>query len=364
MKMVCSNCGRDYPAEGTPYRCMKCGGLFDIPSFDFDLSQVDVFQPGMWRYRHSFVGLSSEAEAVTLGEGDTPLIWSEGWERQVAFKCEQFNPSGSFKDRGSSLLISFLKSRGVTNAVEDSSGNAGASFAAYAARAGMQAGVYLPASASGAKREQIGMLGANLHLIEGTRSAVTFALEADLERSGAVYASHAYLPVNLPGYATSAYEIYFQLGCVPGTVVVPVGQGGLLLGLYRGFLALKKAGLTDSLPYFIGVQARACSPLWVLSTAGYSAMGFITEGATLAEGVRVLRPLRAGALLKIAEDRHGEFVPVDEVDILLARDELAHKGLYIEPTSAISWAALGPMIDRLQDPIVVMLTGSGYKYNK
>ncbi len=364
MNITCTNCRRLYPDEGAPYKCPKCGGLFDISDLEYDPTQVDRSARGLWRYRHTFVGLPADYPPVSLGEGNTPLIWAEAFGRQVAFKCEFMNPTGSFKDRGTTLITTFIKSRAVTTAVEDSSGNAGASFAAYAARAGIKAGIYIPAAASGPKRRQIEFYGAELHPIEGSRSDVTTALESMVESSPAVYASHAYLPVNIPGYATTAYEIFEQLGCAPGGVLVPAGQGGLLLGLYRGFGALMRAGLISAMPYFIGVQARACSPLWVLSTAGLSAMGFITEGPTQAEGIRVRRPLRAGALLQIVASKHGEFFPVDEVDILSGRDELARRGLYVEPTSAITWAALGQTLKRLPDPVVVVLTGSGYKYNQ
>lgn len=365
MKIICLNCGRAYPDEGTPYKCPKCGGLFDVSPLEFDPAQVDTSQPGIWRYRHTFTSLPVSFPAVSLGEGSTPLIWAGVLGRQIAFKCEYLNPTGSFKDRGSTVITTFLKSRGVTEAVEDSSGNAGASFAAYAARAGMKAGIYVPAAASGPKRQQIEFYGAELHPIDGTRSDVTIALESKISRfSNVVYASHAYLPVNLPGYATAAYEIFEQIGGAPGTVVAPAGQGGLLLGLYRGFDALKRARLTKSIPYMLGVQARTCSPLWVLSTAGMSAFGFVTEGQTLAEGVRVKRPLRAGALLQMVEAGHGEFVPVDEMDILRGRDELAKRGLYVEPTSAIVWSALEQTLEHLPEPVVVMLTGSGYKYSQ
>ena len=363
MKITCLNCGRPYPDQGTPYKCPKCGGLFDISPLEFDPAQVDKAQPGIWRYRHTFTGLPDTFPAVSLGEGSTPLLWSEAFGRQIAFKCEYLNPTGSFKDRGSSVIATFLKSRGVTAAVEDSSGNAGASFAAYASRAGIKARIYVPAAASGPKRQQIEFYGAELHPIEGTRSDVTAAVERDIISLQVAYASHAYLPVNIPGYATAAYEIFEQIGRAPGAVIVPAGQGGLLLGLYRGFDALKRAGLVKSIPYIVGVQARACSPLWVLSTAGMSAWGFVTEGQTLAEGVRVKSPLRAGALLQMVDAGHGEFIPVDETDILRGRDELAKRGLYVEPTSAIVWSALEQTLGRLPDPVAVMLTGSGYKYS-
>ncbi|MBI1855574.1 MAG: pyridoxal-phosphate dependent enzyme, partial [Chloroflexi bacterium] len=148
MKIACVNCGRPYPDLGAPYECPNCGGLYDyVEPLTFNV--VDSIRPGTWRYASSF-GLS--ADPVSLGEGNTPLISAKVFGREVYFKCEYANPSGSFKDRGMATLVSFLVSRGVTEAIEDSSGNAGASFAAYAARAGIKARVYVPESASGPKR--------------------------------------------------------------------------------------------------------------------------------------------------------------------------------------------------------------------
>ena len=364
MKIVCLNCGRAYPEDGFPYRCPRCGGLFDIPELHFDPGMVDDGTRGVWRYRHTFAGMRTNFPEVTLGEGGTPLIWSQVLGRQVAFKCEYLNPTGSFKDRGFTLITTFLASRGASYALEDSCGNAGASFAAYAGRAGIRAGVFVPICASGPQYQQIGILGAEVHSVEGSRTNVSEALLSHLAHSGAAYASHAWMPFNLPGYATTAYEIWEQLGCAPGTVICPAGQGGLLLGMYRGFSALYRAGLIHSIPRMIGVQARACPPLWVLSTAGMSAMGFVTEGQTLADGVRVKLPLRGGALLQMVRAGHGDFFAVEEEKILPGRDELAFRGLYVEPTSAIVWAALEANLQYLEDPVVVVLTGSGYKYSK
>jgi threonine synthase len=154
-----------------PYKCPHCGGIFDYGEpVSYDPAPVESSQPGVWRYRRSF-GLPPEVEPVSLGEGGTPLVWAEAFGMPVAFKCEFQNPSGSFKDRGSAVIAGFLKSRGVTAAVEDSSGNAGASFAAYAARAGIQARIFVPDSASGPKKRQIEAYGAQVVRIMGPRSA-------------------------------------------------------------------------------------------------------------------------------------------------------------------------------------------------
>ena len=358
--IACTNCGRVYPLDGTPYKCPACGGVFDIPQpLPFDPAKVDLSEPGIWRYRHTF-GLPDGSEPVSLGEGNTPLSWAKVKGRLVAFKLEYENPTGSFKDRGTAVIAGFLKSRGVNEVIEDSSGNAGASLAAFAARAGIHARIFIPDSTSGPKLKQIESYGAEKVPISGSRGDVTTAVLREAEK-GAVYASHAYLPFNIPGYATSAYEIYEQLGKVPGAVITPCGQGGLLLGLARGFDAIRQSEGFVQMPKVIGVQARACAPMWVMSTVGMSGMGFVSEGQTLAEGVKTRNPVRGDALLRAVKSTQGSFVAVDEEDILPGRDELARLGFSVEPTSALVWNALEQVMDQLPDPIVVMLTGAGYK---
>jgi threonine synthase len=147
------------------------------------------------------------------------------------------NPTGSFKDRGSAVLVSALKAAGVEEVVEDSSGNAGASLAAYAARAAIQARIYVPEYASGPKRLQISAFGAQVVQIPGPRSATAEAVQREA-KEGIAYASHAYLPHGIAGIATIAFEIAEQLKGSPGTVITPVGHGTLLLGLHRGFHAM------------------------------------------------------------------------------------------------------------------------------
>ncbi|HJW91264.1 MAG TPA: pyridoxal-phosphate dependent enzyme [Anaerolineales bacterium] len=315
----------------------------------------------MWRFRHAF-GLPEGTPVVSLGEGETPLVWAEAYQRRTAFKLEYLNPSASFKDRGSAPLLAFLLGRGVAAAIEDSSGNAGASFAAYAARAGIQAQVFIPDSASGPKRRQIEAYGAQVVRILGPRSNAAHAARREAD-NGAVYASHAYLPFNLPGYATLAYELVDQLGTAPGTVILPAGQGGLLLGIARGFQALRRAGVISQIPRLVGVQARACAPLWAVDQFGAEGLAWVSESQTLAEGIRVRYPLRGDAVLQAVKASLGAILAVDEEDILPGRDELAHRGFYVEPTSAVVWAGLAQLDRSFPDPVVTVLTGSGFKYN-
>jgi threonine synthase len=361
VEIVCSNCHRKYPDDGLPYRCPVCGGVYDVVRIDpDDLSAVQLDLPGIWRYRRTF-GLPDQAPVVTLGEGDTPLLWSQAFGQPVAFKLEYQNPTGSFKDRGSAVIASLCLARQVSQAMEDSSGNAGASFAAYAARAGLQAQIFIPASASGPKRAQIQAYGAQVVTVPGSRSNAAEAVQR-LAQEGQVYASHAYLPHGLLGYATIAYELVEQLGQPPGTVIAPVGQGNLMLGIGRGFAALKEAGRIPRLPCLVGVQARACAPLWAVSKYGAAGLAWVSEGETLAEGVRLKHPVRGDIVLQAVEASQGFFVAVEEEQILPGRDHLALQGLYVEPTSALIWDALDQVVGHVPEPIIAILTGSGYKF--
>jgi threonine synthase len=359
----CTNCGREYPSTGSPYRCVKCGGIFDfVDSLNFDPKKIEYDQPGIWKYRHTFFS-DPELKAFFLGEGDTPLLWSEAFGHPVAFKCEYLNPTGSFKDRGSSLITSFLHSRNINECIEDSSGNAGASMAAYSAAAGIKINIYAPEGSSKIKQKQIEAYGAEVFNIKGSRSTVE-DITKQMAEEGSTYASHTYLPFNLPGYATVAYEVYEQLGDrSPGTVMVPVGQGGLLLGLYRGFEALLKAGLIKKIPELVGVQARKCAPLWSIFNGGLDGFHLATDGPTQAEGIRVWHPIRGDSVLSAVGSSKGKFIAVDEEDITIGVNEFAQRGFHIEPTSAVLWSALGQCIDDCTDPVVLILTGSGLKFH-
>lgn len=359
--VCCTRCAQPYPASGVPYLCPNCGGVFDYDApFDFSEQGIDPWLPGIWRYRNAFA-LPEGAPVVSLGEGNTPLIPLTHNRQDVWLKLEALNPTGSYKDRGSAVLLSNLLARNTASAIEDSSGNAGASFAAYAARAGVKARVYVPGYAAGPKCSQIETYGAELVKIPGPRSA---AAEAVLQeaRQGTVYASHAYLPFGLAGVATLAYELWQQMGRAPGTVIAPVGHGGLLLGVARGFAALRQAGLIARMPYLVGVQAQACAPVWAGFTQGLQAMHSVEENQTVAEGVRVRRPVRGEALLKEIPAEAGTFVAVKEAGILPDYQELARSGVHVEPTSALAWSAYKQLKGDIPQPVVLILTGSGLKY--
>ncbi len=369
LSVRCSNCGKPYPQQGAPERCGVCGGIYDLTALPLvEPGASKLPSNGIWNYLEASA-FGQSPGMLTLGEGSTPLVWSSfedenGQVVEVGFKCEYLNPTGSFKDRGSAACVQFLLSRGIQTVYEDSSGNAGASLAAYAARAGLEAHIYVPASASGVKKEQMMKVGAKLHLVEGPRSAVTDVLRRDLiaQNSPSVcYASHAAMPFNLVGYATLAIELVEQIGHSPGSILLPAGQGGLLLGLALGFEWLKERGKIETLPQIYGVQARACAPLWAVFSYGAAGLAWVSEGETIAEGIRIKYPLRGDAVLHAVERSGGSFFVVDEEEIRAGMKTAAQMGFLIEPTSAVVFAVLSKSAHSMQKPIVTILTGSGYK---
>jgi threonine synthase len=356
----CRDCGLSFPESLFPYCCPSCGGLFGfVNGLDFDPGKIDPNLPGIWPYKASFA-LPEGAPILTLGEGNTPLVWADVAGIQVAFKLESLNPTGSFKDRGTAVLVSWLLAAGVREAVEDSSGNAGASFAAYASKAGIHGKVFIPDYASGPKRIQIESYGSEVVPIPGPRSRAAAAVLKEVDQ-GSVYASHAYLPHGTAGIATIAYELVEDLGGPPGTVLVPVGHGSLLLGVWLGFQALVKQGVITKQPKLIGIQAAACDPLYRAFQAGNNQPCEITEGKTLAEGVSIANPFHGEAVLSALRESQGTFLHVDEHEITEGQRSLAQLGIYVELTSALIWDGLTQLPPDIPQPLVCIVTGHGLK---
>ena len=361
MKVFCPECDTRETLSAERW-CCDCGGAWEpVEPTGLSASLIDTADYSIWRYRR-FLGL--ERPTVQLGVGWTPLL-VQSWDgREVLFKLEYMAPTGSFKDRGTEVMINILAAQGETYIVDDSSGNAGASVAAYAAQAGMRAEIFVPAYASPAKQAQIAVYGAEVRPIPGVRAeAKRAALEA-AER-GAALASHAYHPGFLAGQLSVAWELWEQLGRrAPDWYVVPVGQGVQLLGVWLGFRALLAAGLVAKLPRLVGVQALALAPLCRAFEAGLEAVpGVEPVEPSVAEGLAIAAPVRGRRLLQAIRETKGTCVAVEDEATLEAQRRLAHRGLYVEPTSATAVAALDTILQRAapEDTIAVPLTGSGLK---
>ena len=284
--------------------------------------------------------------------------------REILVKPEYFGPTGAFKDRGVAVMINIFAHQGIAHIANDSSGNAGASIAAYAGRAGMQADIYVPAHASPAKQAPIAVHGAHVHPVPGPRvNAKQAAFEA-AER-GVTLAAHAYHPGFLVGQQSAAWEVWEQLDRrVPDWYVLPVGQGTHLLGVWFGFRRLREAGLVDHLPKLVVVQPTLLSPLCSALQAGLDTVPAVEPARpSIAEGLAITQPVRGRRILQAVRETGGTCITVEEEAILAAQGQLAHQGFFVEPTSATAIAAL-EAVSRLAEPgetIVVPLTGSGLK---
>ena len=363
MKIFCPECGLRETLSPAHWRC-ECGGAWETEErTDFDPTLIDPADTSIWRYRQLF-GLPFDTPAVRLGAGGTPLLPVALENSQVLVKPEYFAPTSSFKDRGTAVMINILSHQGVTRVADDSSGNAGASVAAFAARAGMRAEIFVPAHASPAKQAQIAVYGAEVRPIAGPRVNAKLAAQGAAEQ-GLVYASHAYHPGFLLGQQSVAWEVWEQLGRrVPDWYVVPVGQGVHLLGVWLGFRRLRAAGLIDRLPKLVAAQARRLAPLCQAFESGQETVpeAEVTT-PSVAEGLAIAQPVRGRRLLQAIRETEGACVSVEEEAILEAQRQLAHHGFYAEPTSATAVASLRAVsqIARPDDTIVVPLTGSGLK---
>ena len=363
MQVFCPECGEQELLSPQRFRC-HCGGAWEFAEIaGFDAARIDPTDRSLWRYRRLF-GLDFEEPAVCLGAGGTPLLSAVLDGREVNLKPEYFAPTSSFKDRGTAVMINILAHQGVTHVADDSSGNAGASVAAYAARAGMQADIFVPAYASPAKQAQIGVYGANVHPIPGPRGNAKLAALEATER-GITLASHAYHPGFLLGQQSVAWELWEQMGKrAPDWYVVPVGQGVHLLGVWLGFRRLHAAGLVERVPRLVAVQPTLMAPLCQAFEAGLDTVSAVEPGMpSVAEGLAIAAPVRGRRLLQALHESGGTCVMVEEDAIHASRRLLAHQGFYAEPTSATAVAAL-ERVNALAGPddsIVIPLTGSGLK---
>ncbi len=317
---------------------------------------------GMWRYQHLLPPVPGEP--ISLGEGDTPLLRIQS-EPQIYIKNEALNPTGSFKDRGAAFLINTITDKEKI-VIDDSSGNAGAALAAYAARAGLRARIFVPASAPAAKQAQIRGYGATLARIEGNREAVARAADDFAQRPDVFYASHVWHPGYALAMQTMAWEIWEQLGRrAPEWVIMPVGNGTLLRGVRWGFRALQKARYIQHLPRLIAVQAEACAPLLARAHNAYRPEHFASR-PTIADGVAIPNPPLIDAMWAAVRKTKGHVIPIAEEEIAQARAALMSGGFWVEPTAALPYAALQHLTPQLQttDTVVLILTGHGFKSDR
>jgi len=357
----CSVCNRSYSIDQKRWRC-DCGTALDLEfKSEFPIKKILKRDPTLWRYREAIPILQDE-HILSMGEGFTPLEEVEFDGHRAFLKIDYLFPSGSYKDRGATVLISKMRELGIQKVMEDSSGNAGSAIAAYSARAGIECEIYVPQSTSSGKLVQIQAYGATLKKIEGSREKTAeVAMEA---ASKIYYASHCWNPFFLHGTKTFAFEIWEQISWkAPDTLVLPVGHGTLLLGAYIGFKELKDAEKVERIPRLVGIQSAACAPLYQAFKKGWRLTKPIKKKETVAEGIAIVNPVRGRQILEAIRETGGEILAVTEREIWDALKEMGRKGYFIEPTSAATIAGLKKYLNqrKKKEIIVSTLTGMGLK---
>lgn len=354
--------GKLYPLDQPRWCSDERTPLLVTPGAGISREDIDGRTRSLWRYR---AALPVEiAKPITLGEGCTPLVQQDWGDLQPFFKLEWFNPTGSFKDRGSSVMLSFLRQIGIDAILEDSSGNGGSSMAGLGAAGGMRVKILAPASTSPAKIAQVRAYGATVQLVEGPREESE--AEAIRQSSQTFYASHNWQPFFLEGTKSLAYEIWEDLGFrAPDNVIVPVGAGSSLLGCAFGFRELLKAGQIAKLPRLFAAQPQNCSPIDASFKAGVDTPVAREVTKTIAEGTAIKNPLRLREIIAALRESGGGTVALPEEEIVAALRRLARQGLFAEPTSASAAAALEKLSSagsiKASETTVAVLTGTGLK---
>ena len=359
-RYLCPSCNRSYPVQPSIWRC-ECGSFLDL-EFEpkFFVKKFLRRDATLWRYREA-IPISRDENILSLGEGFTPLEEMDFHGRRVLLKIDYLFPTGSYKDRGATVLISKAKELGIKKVVEDSSGNAGSAIAAYCARAGIECEIYVPQTTSLGKLVQIQAYGAHLKRIEGSREKTAqVAMEAASET---YYASHCWNPFFLHGTKTFAFEIWEQMGWkTPDVLVLPVGHGTLFLGAYIGFKELKELGMVKRIPRLVAVQSASCAPLYQAFRKGWKETGPIQKRETVAEGIAIAEPVRGRQILEAIRETDGEVLTVTEREIGVAMREMGVRGHFVEPTSAATIAGLKKYPKHIKKEVIVStLTGMGLK---
>ncbi len=370
-------------------RCHKCFGLsellnlcpcgspllvrYAIEKTTFGKSSLQDRVASLWRYRE-LLPLQADANLVSLGEGYTPLLHAKklGAElglRQLWIKDEGQNPTGSFKDRGLSLAISRAKELGVKKAAIPSAGNAGGSFAAYAARAGIEAHVFMPRDTPLANQIEVEQYGAKLTLVDGLINDCGRIIAENKTTEGWFDVSTLKEPYRLEGKKTMGYEIAEQLNWhLPDVIIYPTGGGTGLIGMWKAFAELEQLDWIGSArPRMVSVQASGCAPIVKAFDENKTQAEPWRNAQTIASGLRVPEAVGDFLMLQAIRESRGTAVSISDDDMLTEIPRVGKaEGIFFCPEGAACVAALRRLVEnhwiKSDDEVVIFNTASGLKY--
>lgn len=378
--LKCSECGLSYNPELIQTFCPECQAplfaIYDLESARKHLDRDEMLRRprGMWRW-HELLPVHQNENMVTLGEGDTPLLHLPRVGQAVGLpnlytKDESLNPTGSFKARGLAVAISKAKELGVKRVIIPTAGNAGGAMAAYAARSGLEACIYMPKDTPYANIEESRIAGAQVILIDGLISEAAGMAGERARKEGWFDVSTFKEPYRTEGKKVMGYELAEQFGwTLPDVIVYPTGGGTGLVGMWKAFKELAAMGWLENArrPRMVSVQAAGCAPVVKAFHEGAQFCDFWVGAQTLASGLRVPKSFADQQILRDLRESGGNAVAVLDDDILQAQMLMASKeGIFAAPEGAATLAATEQLVKegwiQSGETVVLFNTGTGLKY--
>ena len=378
--IVCSDCGRLFSADEVNTFCPDCQAPllvnYDLPSVrqHLDRDELGKRPRGMWRW-FELMPVRDPQNVVFLGEGDTALLHLPSLGKKLGLsnlyvKDESTNPTGSFKARGLSAAVSKAKELGVRKLIIPTAGNAGGAMAAYAARAGMEAHVFMPKDAPVANIIESRLAGAEVVLVDGLISDAAGMAGEKARREGWFDVSTFKEPYRMEGKKTMGYELAEAFGWeLPEVIIYPTGGGTGLVAMWKAFAELEALGWlkNTSRPRIVSVQAEGCAPVVKAFEAGAAFCDFWLGAETLASGLRVPKSFADAMILDALYKSHGTAVAVSDAAIINAQKQIGDlEGIFPAPEGAATYAALETLVERKwvqpDERVILFNTGSGLKY--
>ena len=376
----CSGCGKEYTYTEIHTFCPDCQSpllsIYDLTQVRqrVDREEVSSRRKGMWRW-HEMLPVQDPGNIVFLGEGDTALLQLNNLGRELGLtnlfvKDESTNPTGSFKARGLAAAVSKAKELGVKKVIIPTAGNAGGAMAAYAARAGIQAIIYMPRDTPRANVEESRMAGAEVVLVDGLISDAAGMAGEKARAEGWFDLSTFKEPYRVEGKKVMGYELAEAFDwTLPDVIIYPTGGGTGLVGMWKAFAELEALGWLENTkrPRMVAVQADGCAPVIKAFDAGALFCDFWTNAHTLASGLRVPKSFADSLILRDLRESNGTAIAVSDEAILESQSQLGrHEGIFAAPEGAATLAALKVLVEREwiapDERVVLFNTGSGLKY--
>ncbi|MFM9281462.1 threonine synthase [Paenibacillus jiagnxiensis] len=377
-RLQCPVCEKTYDTEERHQLC-TCGSpllvRYHLDRIKAEVAQLSIGErsPDLWRY-HELLPVRSPEHVVSLGEGMTPLLrlprlGGEYGLAQLYMKDEGLVPTGSFKARGAAVGVSKAKELGVKGLAMPTNGNAGAAWALYAARAGIEATIVMPQDAPSITRSEVALAGAHLYLVDGLISDAGKIVAQAVADQGLYDASTLKEPYRIEGKKTMGIEIAEQLGwTMPDVILYPTGGGVGLIGIHKALLELKEIGwLQGPLPRLVAVQAEGCAPIVKAWQEKKERSEFWHDSTTVAFGINVPKALGDFLVLRALYETEGAAVAVSDEELLQEQKRVARlEGAFICPEGAAAFAAARKLVEsgwiKPDERVVVLNTGAGIKY--